>query len=159
MIKLDIGCGEEEISNAIRVDIRKTDIVDVIADARFLPFKDATFDYVYSSHLIEHFSHRDVKSVLLEWIRVLKKGGTIEIRCPYLRIRALIFFLNPSWQNMKNIYGEQDHAFNYHKAGFSYGLLKHILKDCGITNIKRVIRGYKGIPFMPDCLHVQGVKK
>jgi predicted SAM-dependent methyltransferase len=154
---LDIGCGEDKKGD-IGIDIRKTNVVDVIADARFLPFRDESFNHVYSSHLIEHFSHREVKDVLVEWVRVLKKGGVLEIRCPDLRARALLFFLNPSWQNVRNIYGAQDYAGNYHKCGFSYGLLKDLLESCGIHKVKRVIKGYKGIPFLPDCLHVKGVK-
>jgi predicted SAM-dependent methyltransferase len=41
--------------------------------------------YVVSfSHVIEHFSHREVKDVVRELVLRLKKGGTIEIRCPYI---------------------------------------------------------------------------
>ena len=82
MLVLDIGCGENKLEGAIGID------------ARYLPFKDEVFDHVYSSHLIEHFSHREAKNVIREWVRVLKKGGMIEIRGPWLRIRALIFFLS-----------------------------------------------------------------
>jgi predicted SAM-dependent methyltransferase len=69
---LDIGCGEKK-RGYIRLDLRKTSSVDVVADARALPFRDEAFDYVYSSHLIEHISHREVNNVLAEWVRVLKK--------------------------------------------------------------------------------------
>jgi len=157
-LMLDIGCGEGKREGAIGVDLRKTTSVDIVADARHLPFANESFEYVYSSHIIEHFSHREVKCVLAEWTRVLKKGGIFEIRCPDLRARAFLFFLNPSWQNVRNIYGGQDYAGNYHKCGFSYGLLKSLLESCGIKKVKRVIKGYKGIPFLPDCLHVRGVK-
>lgn len=154
---LNIGCGEDPKGD-IRLDIRKTRSVNIIADARMLPFRDESFDYVYSSHLIEHFSHRYVRNVLLEWVRALKKGGIIEISCPDFRARAFLFFLNPTWQNVKNIYGGQNYEGNYHKCGFSYGLLKSLLESCGIRNVKRIIKGYKGIPFIPDCLHVRGIK-
>ena len=157
---LDIGCGANKIAEeAIGVDIRRTKAVDIIADARQLPFKDEVFDHVYSSHLIEHFSHREVKNVLKEWFRVLKKDGTIEIRCPWLRVRALIFFLRPTWKNVKHIYGGQEHEGNFHKCGFSFGLLKELLEDVGIIKVRRVIkRGYYGIPLLSG-LHVKGVKK
>jgi len=90
---------------------------------------------------------------------VLKKNGTIEIRCPDLRVRDLIFFLNPSWQNIKNIYCEQDYVGNQHRSGFSFGLLKHLLESCGIRNVKKIIKGHKDIPFIPCCLHVKGFKR
>jgi len=44
-------------------------------------------------------------------------------------------------------------------AVISYDLLKELLEECGITKIKRVIKGFEGIPFIPDCLHIKGVKK
>lgn len=155
---LDIGCGEIKKKGALGVDFRKTGSVDIVADARRLPFINECFNHVYSSHLIEHFSHQEVESVLTEWTRVLRKGGVFEIRCPDLRARALLFFLIPSWHNVRNIYGAQDHVGNNHKCGFSYGLLKSLLELCGIKDLKRVIKGYRGIPFLPDCLHVRGIK-
>ena len=156
---LDIGCGESLKKGDIAVDLRKTSSVDIVADARMLPFKDESFNHVYCSHLIEHFSHLEVKAVLVEWVRVLKKAGVLEIRCPDLRARAFLFFLNPSWQNVKNIYGGQDYVGNQHRCGFSFGLLKGLLEACGIRDVKRLVKGYKGIPFIPDCLHVIGLKE
>jgi len=156
---LDIGCGNNRMEGVVGLDMRKTNCVDVVADARKLPFKDSSFDYVFSSHLIEHFSHREVGSVLSEWVRVLGQGGTIEIRCPDLRARALLFFLNPSWKNVKNIYGEQDYLGNQHQCGFSFQCLKSLLESHGISNVKRIVKGYKCLPFVPDCLHVLGKKK
>jgi predicted SAM-dependent methyltransferase len=155
----EIGCGEnKEFFDSIAVDIRKTVKTDVIADARKLPFKDACFDQIYSSHAIEHFSHIEVESVLIEWIRVLKDDGIFELRCPDLRMRALIFFLKPSWGDIKNIYGGQDYRENYHNCGFTYGLLKEALNNSGIIRVKRILDGYKGIPFLPCDLHINGVK-
>jgi len=159
ILGLDIGCGENKRSGMIGLDFRRTVSTDVIADARMLPFRDESFDCVFSSQVLEHFGHREATRLLDEWARVLKKGGTIEIRCPDLRARAFLFFLNPTWQNVKNIYGGQDYAGDYHKCGFSYGLLKRLLESCGIRNVKRMIKGYKGIPFIPDCLHIRGVKR
>jgi len=37
---LDIGCGESKREGAIGVDFRKTSLVDIVADARMLPFRD-----------------------------------------------------------------------------------------------------------------------
>ncbi|MCK9441019.1 MAG: class I SAM-dependent methyltransferase [Methanothrix sp.] len=155
----EIGCGENKVFfNSIGVDIRKTKKTDVIADARKLPFKDGCFDQIYSSHAIEHFSHVEVESVLIEWIRCLKEEGGFELRCPDLRARALIFFLRPSWDNIKNIYGEQNYNGNYHSCGFTYNLIKEKLEMNGITNVRRILDGYKCIPFIPCDLHIKGIK-
>jgi predicted SAM-dependent methyltransferase len=155
---LDIGCGDNKKGD-LGLDLRKTASVDILADARLLPFRDESFGFVHSAQVIEHFGHREVRSVVAEWVRVLKEGGTIEILCPDLRARAFLFFLSSTWQNVKNVYGEQDHRDNYHKCGFSFGLLKSLLESCGIVSIKRIIKGYKSVLFLPDCLHVRGVKR
>jgi predicted SAM-dependent methyltransferase len=157
IVILDIGCGPRR-NGDIGLDVRKTKGVNFVADAHTLPFKDESFDKVASSEVIEHFSHLEVKTVVKEWVRVLKKGGTLEIDCPDLRARAFLFFINPDWRDVVNIYGGQDYETNYHKCGFSFGLLKVLLEECGIINIKRVVDGYKGIPFIPNCLHVKGIK-
>jgi predicted SAM-dependent methyltransferase len=156
----EIGCGERKMfDGSIGVDIRRTAKTDVLADARKLPFKDGCFDHIYSSHVIEHFSHNEIQCVLIEWIRVLKDEGVFELRCPDLRARALIFFLRPSWENIKNIYGGQDYVENYHNCGFTFGLLKSILNKSGIVQINRILDGYRSIPFLPCDLHVIGVKR
>lgn len=49
-------------------------------DCRALPFKDESLDFVYSSHLIEDFADWD--QVLLEFTRVLKRGGFLVIMVP-----------------------------------------------------------------------------
>ena len=158
MFVLDIGCGEKKMDGAVGVDRRKTKAVDVIADATRLPFKPGSFDRVYSAHTIEHFSHREIRDVAIEWVGVLKLGGQIEIRCPWLRIRALLFFLKPTSKNVENIYGGQEYEGNFHKCGFSFGLLKNLLESVGIRQIKRVFeKGPFGIPHCSD-LHIIGTK-
>lgn len=156
---LEIGCGGKKVfPESIGLDVRHLKGVDVISDARDLPFEDEYFDHVYSSHVIEHFSHREVKEVLEEWIRVLKVGGTFEIRCPDLRTQAFLFALKHNWNDIINIYGNQDYPENFHYCGFSQGLLKAILSDHGIIKIKRQYDGYKRILFLQGELHINGIK-
>ena len=159
---LDIGCGELKYDGSIGIDVRLTRSVDIIAyvgTKYYLPFRDNTFDKVYSSHVLEHFSHRETDDILKEWARVLKKNGTIEIIVPWLRIRALIFVLRPTRKEIINIYGGQDYIYNYHKCGFSFGIIKRKLLTAGFDEVKLIIDGYKFIPFLPSCLHVKARKR
>jgi predicted SAM-dependent methyltransferase len=159
IVILEVGCGNKRAhSNSLTLDVRKTSQVDIIADARALPFKNGSVDYLFSSHVIEHFSHTEVGDVVGEWVRVLKNEGTIEVRCPDLRARALLFFIHPSWENVQNIYGEQDYSANYHMCGFSYARIKELLSRFGIKKIRRIYDGAYGIPFIPCDLHVVGVR-
>ena len=45
--------------------------VDVVAEGNKLPFPDKSYDFIISSHVIEHFY--DPISALLEWARVARK--------------------------------------------------------------------------------------
>jgi SAM-dependent methyltransferase len=49
--------------------------VDVIADGCELPFTDEQYDYVISSHTIEHIF--DPIKAIKEWLRVIKHGGYV----------------------------------------------------------------------------------
>ena len=85
--------------NIDRVDIIKTDInnfyfkdqimshvnyikkVDLISDGDNLPFKDNTLDFVFTSHVLEHFY--DPIKTLQEWYRVVKSGGYVFMIIPH----------------------------------------------------------------------------
>ena len=54
--------------------------VDVVADGADLPFEDESYDYVISSHVIEHFF--DPIAAIKEWFRIIKPGGYIYIIAP-----------------------------------------------------------------------------
>ena len=45
--------------------------VDVVAPGDDLPFADAAFDFIFASHVIEHFA--DPIRALKEWVRVARK--------------------------------------------------------------------------------------
>ena len=32
------------------------------------------------------------------------------------------------------------------------------IEELDLTKVKRIIDGYKGIPFIPNCLHIRGIK-
>jgi predicted SAM-dependent methyltransferase len=86
-----------------------------------LPLEDGDVDNIYASHLIEHFDKQEWELVRKEWARVLKPGGTIEIRCPDIVQSCLVVATDISRLNI--IYGNQDTPGEYHKNGFTYKTL------------------------------------
>jgi ubiquinone/menaquinone biosynthesis C-methylase UbiE len=50
------------------------DILYVVGDARYLPFRDTIFDQVFSYSVLQHLAKSDVERVLDDVARVLKTG-------------------------------------------------------------------------------------
>ena len=54
----------------------------IVADARYLPFKENSFDFVFSYSVLQHLEKEGVKSCLKEICRILKISGTSLIQMP-----------------------------------------------------------------------------
>ncbi|MEO6424213.1 MAG: methyltransferase domain-containing protein [Bacteroidia bacterium] len=53
-----------------------------------IPFNDNSFDLVYHSHVLEHFSKEDGENLIAECYRVLKPGGILRVVIPDLEMIA-----------------------------------------------------------------------
>jgi predicted SAM-dependent methyltransferase len=82
---LQLGCGETPLDGWLNTDARPLGPAIAYLDVseRF-PFPDATFDGVYSEHLIEHLSYEDGGAMLAECHRVLRPGGILRTATPDL---------------------------------------------------------------------------
>jgi predicted SAM-dependent methyltransferase len=82
--KLEIGVGNNPQKDVtwIHQDIRQLSEVDLVCDAKKLPIDNNSLTDIFASHVIEHFGWRNVRDVLVEWLRVLKVGGKLEIITP-----------------------------------------------------------------------------
>lgn len=81
---LDLGCADDKICpGAIGVDNRKWwPGINIYADVKNLTFaKDREYDYVFSSHTLEHLKE-DPMEVIEEWLRVIRLGGYLILYLP-----------------------------------------------------------------------------
>lgn len=96
--KLNFGCGPRFAEGWVNIDFHS--VGPAVQQVNLLggfPFPDASFDAVYSSHVIEHFSFEQAYFLLGETYRVLRQGGVARIVVPdleascreYLRILEL----------------------------------------------------------------------
>lgn len=84
--KLHIGCGKNLLSGWLNSDYVSSSRSVLQLDATgVFPLADATLDYAWSEHMIEHISHDDGVAMLHECHRVLKNGGRIRIATPDLQ--------------------------------------------------------------------------
>lgn len=86
---LDIGAGPypfacRDIDRPTTVDFGPEYGADVVADVtQNWPFEENRFDFVYMSHVVEHFYPRDRDRVLVHVERSLRPGGLLFIRVPH----------------------------------------------------------------------------
>lgn len=88
LLVLDLGCGERPWAGlfgparCIGIDIATQGArPDVVASASRLPFRDAAFDLVFSSQVLEHVPRPE--PVVAECARVLRDGGALVMSVPF----------------------------------------------------------------------------
>jgi ubiquinone/menaquinone biosynthesis C-methylase UbiE len=98
---IDIGCGDD----CLRVEegtVRPWDVAD--GDAQLMAgIPDGEFDFVYSSHCLEHM--RDVPETLKNWIRILKPGGFL-----YFVVPDYVIYEKMTWPSRFN--GDHKQSFS-----------------------------------------------
>jgi predicted SAM-dependent methyltransferase len=127
---VDLGPGGDPITeSAIRIDLPQpysragVHPVQLGGDATNLYwFHDGVLDYVYASHLLEDFE--GTKSILVEWLRVLRPGGNLIIFCP-------------DEQVYRDHCKRTGQAYNEHHklANFSLATVKATLTEIGGTAV------------------------
>ncbi len=149
--KIQIGCGSHLLEGWLNGDLAEGDIY--IDATKKLPFKDNSFDYIYSEQMLEHITLSQGKYFINECYRILKPGGVLRISTPDLTKLVLCYLgINPvidaktlikaAWPSrdcmskcemLNNFMGQgefRDHIFIYDKE-FIIG----ILKDAKFLNI------------------------
>jgi ubiquinone/menaquinone biosynthesis C-methylase UbiE len=83
--KLNMCCGYDYRSGWINVDINNQAKVDKVVNLNKLPlpFKDNSFDYIFSAHTIEHVKEDVTLPLMVELWRILKPRGILELRMPH----------------------------------------------------------------------------
>ncbi|MEO6453267.1 MAG: methyltransferase domain-containing protein, partial [Ginsengibacter sp.] len=84
---LNLGCGSHYVVSPdwTNVDFNSNDLHVISHDlSQGIPFKDNTFDMIYHSHVLEHFSKSDGVKFVNECFRVLKPGGILRVAIPDL---------------------------------------------------------------------------
>lgn len=115
----------------------------VFHDLHFnIPLASGTVDFIYTSHMLEHFCREDARRLLQEALRVLKNNGLLRICVPDLKYaisqytmgekeKALTYFFAPS----------RSGQYAQHRYMYDFELLKELLSGVGFKEILQ--RGYK----------------
>jgi len=149
-IQLEIGAGRRKAVNGwITLDLNSK--CNLHWDLRKgIPFPDESIQTIYSSHMFEHLTFKEINVLIKECLRVLKKNGVFSICVPNARIYIDAYINNNEsfWNTLPSIYkpaynniSKIDYV-NYiaymdgkHKYMFDEDNLQGILKLNGLSNV------------------------
>lgn len=138
-VYIHLGCGEINSSGFINVDKRPFSHIHHVHDVTYLPFLKENFaDLIYASHILEHLPVNKLESVLLEWKRVLKKGGVLRLGVP--NFDTILAIYKDNYDSIESIWqpllGGQDYPENFHYSIFNQKYLTELLRKVGFSEVK-----------------------
>lgn len=81
-IKLNLGCGDQRLTNYIGLDRQRMMGTDLQCDLNHsLPLAAGTVSHIYAKSVLEHL--QELETALKEMWRVLEPGGTVYIYVPH----------------------------------------------------------------------------
>jgi predicted SAM-dependent methyltransferase len=137
-IRVNVGCGEHPVPGYVNVDLRALPGIDVLADARRLPFEPGTLDEIASSHLVEHFREHQARTrVVPYWKSLLRSDGRLRIVCP--NWAAMLERVQDGRMRLEEFklvtFGWQDYEGDDHFAMYTPETLRALLADVGFGRI------------------------
>jgi len=146
-LNLNLGCSTDyrestEDDKWVNIDLNPNVKADIYHDLHTpLPFDDLSVDHIYASHVLEHCGFHVVNYCVADWVRVLKIGGTINIRTPDLRSMAEEYVRVPEFylRFMQGVFGGgyRSKVGSTHQICVDWPWLNGQLWTWGCTDIKR----------------------
>ena len=138
MTLLHLGCGRIDTPGFTNLDILPFPHVHYVHVAYPLEiFKSDSFDLVYASHILEHFSVPEMPRVLKEWRRILKPGGLLRLGVPNFPMLMRIY---EDTGDIKEIIGPlmggQTDPHNFHQSIYDERYLSGVLFAVGFQEVR-----------------------
>lgn len=89
--KLHIGCADNHLQGWLNTDLNPRSNELYLDASQKFPFADASFDFIYSEHVIEHLSLPQGRVMIGQCFRTLRPNGVLRIVTPdLLALTALL---------------------------------------------------------------------
>lgn len=122
---------------------RLTNHTFVFHDLRYgLPFDAGTVDFIFCSHVLEHFVREDAARLVREAYRVLKPGGYVRIAVPDLRQAFELYQKGRRAEALEYFFPENGgNDFSMHRYMYDFELMRDMLVTEGFEQVEQ--RGYR----------------
>jgi len=147
--KLHLGCGHKILDDWINCDIKPDKNIIKWDLTQEPPFDNNSIDFIFSEHVLEHFTLDEGFRILVRCRKIMKPGSIIRIAVPdlnscireYQNKKGLVF-RNEHQKQLSKIrinaefinkcFREHGHKFLY-----DFDALAYNLKKAGFINVKR----------------------
>ena len=141
IVRLDFGSGSHNIKlpadEWIHLDGCAGENVDIVADFSDIPLPDKCVDEAWSGDTVEHCKSWEIGSILKEWGRVIKPGGTFSGQTPNSH-RIMIDYAagKLSYEDAINgLYGWHTDQWQQHYITYSVQTLTKLLEENGFCDV------------------------
>jgi len=124
--RLHLGCGENRFEGWINIDLNSGDLMWDLTQKT--PFADASCNFIYSEHVIEHFPVDMGIKIFTECYRILQSGGVMRVAMPSLE-SIVENYTSGKWQDQDWIKSGKYGDYSFIKTGAE--MLNYSLRNWG----------------------------
>jgi predicted SAM-dependent methyltransferase len=142
---LHLGSGPKYLPGFINIDANPRERTDLWLDVRCgLPYRDASVDSIYTTHMFEHLYPDELQNLLRECVRVLKPGAGMRIVVPslasaiaaYCQKRENWFDAWPlKYESWGGKFSNYVFCSGQHRTAFDFEYLAEVLRTAGFREI------------------------
>ena len=151
-MRLNLGAGSTEIEGFEPRDVKKGDSIFPLQE------EDESVEEIRASHVLEHFSHRDVVSVVRHWVSKLSPGGLLRIAVPDFEKIATDYLAGKEFKVQEFVFGSHVDEADFHGCGFDAEVLTELMLDSGLERLHRWTSEITDCASLPVSLNIGGYK-
>jgi predicted SAM-dependent methyltransferase len=137
---INIGCGYDKRPGFLNVDSDPACEPDILlAGNDFSHLPKRAFEHALAHDVLEHIERTETANALLEWVDLLKIGGTMALQTSSVLGVAKLMERHQNYCDHANftiyLFGNQQHPGDYHHTGFTEQTLRVHLISAGLEVI------------------------
>jgi predicted SAM-dependent methyltransferase len=151
-MRLNLGAGNTAIEGFEPRDVKRGDSIYP------LPDEDGSVEEIRASHVLEHFSHRDVSAVVNHWVAKLVPGGLLRIAVPDFGYVAKEYLAGRAINVQGYLMGGHVDDDDRHGCAFDAEVLEEILLAAGLERLHHWMSEVEDCASLPVSLNLGGYK-
>jgi hypothetical protein len=152
MTRLNLGAGKTVLEGYDPRDGAQGDVLFPLPDA------EGSVDEIRASHVLEHFGHQEVVTVLRDWVRALKPGGVLKIAVPDFAAVVERYQAGDDIPVQGYVMGGQTDARDFHRTIFDREVLMEAMKAAGLVALRHWKSEIDDCAALPISLNLAGTK-